>query len=192
MTDEELESVIQGIDRANDADPERAADGVAAAIVYSSRMSAMLARLMPTSSHELRIAVHAQHIERWRIPRASYPNGRAGYLRWRADLAKMHADRVGELMRGLGCEESSIERVQSIVMKKNRGHDREAQALIDCACLVFLEHGLEGFLARQEEAKVAAIAAKTWAKMSARARQLALELELSAACKAVLGSQFEK
>lgn len=181
MTNEQIESVIQRIDWANDADPERAEGGVAAARVYSNRMSAMLARLMPTSSCELRIAVRAQHIERWRIPRVSYPAGRAGYLKWRADLARMHADRVGELMRGLGCEESSIERVQSIVMKKNRSHDPEAQALTDCACLVFLEHGFGDFLARHEEAKVVVIAAKTWEKMSERARQLAHELELSPA-----------
>jgi hypothetical protein len=188
VKEEEFQNVVLRIDAANGADPERTPDGVAAAVVYSERMSTMLTHLVASPSFELRLAIRAQHIERWRIPRATYPSGRGGYLRWRADLARMHADRVGELMREEGCADSSIARVQSIVMKKNRGHDPEAQVLTDCACLVFLEHGLRDFLARTDEAKLVPILRKTWEKMSEKAQRLALGFELEPQARALLGT----
>ena len=54
-------------------------------------MSATLARMAPAPSEPLRIAARGQHIERWRSPRKSYPDGRGGYLKWRQDAKEMHA-----------------------------------------------------------------------------------------------------
>ncbi len=91
---ERLDDAIARIDEANAEDPNREfVDGAArpAALVYAERMTGWLERLAPEASEPLRIAARAQHIERWTIPRAEFPDGREGYLRWRTTLAKFHA-----------------------------------------------------------------------------------------------------
>src|SRR5262245_40816752 len=93
------DSVIAAIDTANAADPNSIeVDGQRqqAELVYGRRMSATLTRMARAASEPLRIAARGQHIERWRSPRNSYPDGRAGYLKWRKDLKDVHAQRLGE------------------------------------------------------------------------------------------------
>ena len=78
-----LEAVLMAIDAANAADPTLAEEGqqqVPAALLYGRRMSAELQRDCPEASEHLKIAARGQHIERWTMQRASYPEGRAGYL----------------------------------------------------------------------------------------------------------------
>lgn len=188
MLGERLGRVLAAIDAANAADPEVDPSGAPAAVIYGRRMSAALERVAPDASEALRVAVRAQHVERWRVPRATYPEGRAGYLRWRRDLGQMHAARAGELMResGYDGDDETIARVASIVAKKRLASDPEAQALEDCACLVFLEHHLEDFAARHDDAKVIDILQKTWGKMSETARALALALPLAARPRALV------
>ena len=62
------------------------------ALLYGQRMSSELARLIPDASEPLQIAARGQHVERWKLKRADYPEGRAGYLTWRRDQALHHAD----------------------------------------------------------------------------------------------------
>lgn len=84
-----LERAYAAIDAANGADPHLvAADGqsVPAAVLYGQRMTDMLGRFRPDASDALRIAARGQHIERFTIPRETYPAGKAGYFRWRAAL----------------------------------------------------------------------------------------------------------
>lgn len=165
-----FERVIARIDAANDADPrghERS---------YGERMSAALARLAPEASEALRIAVRAQHLERWTIARERFSRDRAGYLRWRSELARFHARRAGELMREVGYDDAAIARVGDLVQKRRLRADEEAQILEDCACLVFLEFELERFAAREPEEKVIEILGKTWAKMAERGREAARAL----------------
>ena len=84
-----FDSVMAAIDAANAKDPTPAeADGprLAPALLYGRRMSAVLAEFAPDAPEVLRIAARAQHIERWIIPRNSYPEGRIAYLKWRKDL----------------------------------------------------------------------------------------------------------
>jgi hypothetical protein len=80
-TDSRLTTVLNAIDAANAADPNRDPDGRPAALVYGERMSAELGRLAPDASGPLRIAARGQHVERWTLPRDAYPDGRAGYPR---------------------------------------------------------------------------------------------------------------
>ena len=89
-----LETVLAAIDAANAADPTLEPDGRPAALVYGERMSEELARRFPDASEHLRIAARGQHVERWKIARGDYPEGRAGYLAWRADEARAHGERV--------------------------------------------------------------------------------------------------
>ena len=173
------DSVIAAIDTANAADPNSIeVDGQRqpAELVYGRRMSATLTRMAPTASEPLRIAARGQHIERWRSPRKSYPDGRAGYLKWRKDLKDVHAQRLGEIMADAGYEASEIARVGALVRKEKLKLDREAQLLEDVVCVVFLEHYLAAFMAKTEPSKMPGILAKTWRKMSDFGHAEALKL----------------
>ena len=176
----QLDTLFTLIDDANDADPILESDGdseVPRALLYGRRMSKCLETLRPDAPFELRIAIRAQHICRWHIPRDSYPVGRSGYLKWRKDLARHHASLTAELMRPLAIDEASIERVQHLLQKKNRRHDADTQALEDVASLVFLQYYLADLCRQQEDEKMISIIAKTWRKMSPRGHELALALD---------------
>jgi len=175
------EAVIAAIDAANAADPNTidvGGRGEPAELVYGRRMSATLARMAPDASEPLRIAARGQHIERWRSPRKSYPEGRAGYLKWRKDLRDLHAQRLGEIMANAGYEPGDIARVGALVRTEKLKVDPKAQLLEDVVCVVFLEHYLEVFMAKTEPAKMPGILAKTWRKMSERGHAEALELDV--------------
>ena len=85
-----LQQVLDAIDTANARDP-RQDDGQPEALLYGHRMSAELSRLYPDASDLLQIAARGQHVERWVLARSDYDEGKAGYLKWRRDLATHHA-----------------------------------------------------------------------------------------------------
>ena len=170
---------IAAMDACNAEDPTmETVEGVAvpAALVYGRRMTGWLVRLAPDASEALRLAVRAQHIGRWKNPRGDYPEGRAGYLRWRADLAGFHADTTAAILAEAGYETDLIARVGDLLRKKGLKRDAEVQTLEDAACLVFLEHQFTDFSRKHAEEKIIDIVEKTLAKMSARGRQEAEKL----------------
>jgi hypothetical protein len=176
-----LDDVIAAIDAANARDPHAIEiDGrrEPAELVYGRRMSETLARLAPDASEHLRIAARGQHIERWTSPRAGYPQGRAGYLKWRKDLKDFHARRLAEIMTAASYLADDVARVAALVRKERLKSDPEAQMLEDVVCVVFLAHYVEAFMAKTDDDKLADILAKTWKKMSetghAHARALRL------------------
>src|SRR5215831_7603455 len=176
------DAVIAAIDAANAADPNLIeAEGQAepAELVYGRRMSATLARMAPDASEPLRIAARGQHIERWRLARKSYPEGRAGYLRWRKDAKELHARRHGDIMAEAGYAAGDIDRVGALVRKEKLKLQPEAQLLEDVVCVVFLEYYLTPFMAKTEPAKLPGILAKTWKKMSDFGHAEALKLNVS-------------
>ncbi len=178
---ERLARALAAIDAANAEDPGTIAlDGrpVARELVYGHRMSAWLDRLAPDASEALRIAVRAQHIERWKVPRTSYPEGRTGYKRWRSDLARRHAERAAGIAAEAGYDEASCARIGELIQKRGLRTDPETQTLEDVACLVFLEHYLGELAAKHDRAKVIDILRKTWPKMSERGHAAALGLAL--------------
>jgi hypothetical protein len=186
MSEPRLATVLAAIDAANAADPNRVtADGEqrAAELVYGARMSEALARLYPDASDHLRIAARGQHIERWTSPRASYAQGRVGYLKWRKELLDFHARRLAEIMQDAGYQGGDIARVRSLVRKERIKYDEEAQALEDAICVVFLEHYFADFAAKHDDRKVVEIVRKTWTKMSPRGHQAALALDLPAGAR---------
>lgn len=154
--------------------------------LYAERMGAWVERLRPEASEPLKLAARCQHLKRWAIPRDSYPMDRAGYHRWRTAQAEAHARLAGELLKEAGYEEMTVARVQSLIRKERLRRDPEAQCLEDAACLVFLEHALPGFARRHDEAQVIDILRKTWNKMSPRAREEALGLELAPQTRALV------
>jgi hypothetical protein len=175
------DAVIAAIDAANAADPNLIeAEGPAepAELVYGRRMSATLARMAPDASEPLQISARGQHIERWRLARKSYPEGRAGYLRWRKDAKELHARRLGDIMAEAGYGAGDIDRVGALVRKEKLKLDPEAQLLEDVVCVVFLEHYLPPFMAKTDPAKLPGILAKTWKKMSDFGHAEALKLNV--------------
>jgi hypothetical protein len=165
-----LETVLAAIDAANAADPTREPDGRPAALVYGERMSEELARRFPQASEHLRIAARGQHVERWKIARADYPEGRAGYLAWRTDEARAHAARVTGLMAEAGYPEADRERVARLLRKEGLKRDAEVQALEDVICFVFLRWYFADFAAKHGDLDIERIVTRTARKMSPEAR----------------------
>jgi hypothetical protein len=191
MTDQDarLAATTAAIDAANARDPNAVMVGGKAEpseLVYGRRMSETLARLAPDASVHLRIAARGQHIERWTSPRKSYPDGRAGYLKWRKDLKDYHAHRVGEIMAVAGYGADDVARVGSLIRKERLKLDAETQMLEDVVCVVFLEHYIEAFMAKTDHEKLPDILAKTWNKMSPLGHEHALKLKLSPAIHRML------
>ena len=137
-------------------------------------------RLEPQPSEALRLASHCQHLRRWEVPRSEYEPGRIGYLKWRKALQRFHADQAGQILQQLGYEEHILLAVRKIQLKQGLGSDPDVQVMEDALCLSFLEHELEAFSGEHPDEKVIDIIAKTWGKMSERARSRALALPLSA------------
>ncbi len=172
-----IEKVFAAIDAANAADP------AGRALLYGQRMSEALG----DAPELLQIAARAQHIERWLIPRASYPEGRVAYLKWRKDLQHHHAKRAGELMREAGYSEADIARVGSMLCKERLKYDAEVQTLEDTICLVFLKYEAPEFIAQHDDEKVRDILAKTAKKMSPRGLAEAGKLKLDERLERLLG-----
>src|SRR3954469_11913706 len=97
---------IARFDAANAGDP----DGEE--LVYAQRMSGWLERFAPDAPEPVKLAARAQHIRRWEIPRDRYPMDRAGYHRWRNELATFHAKVAGEILQEVGYDEAMVGRVQ--------------------------------------------------------------------------------
>jgi hypothetical protein len=165
-------SAIERFDAANAEDP----DGEE--LIYAQRMSEWLEKLVPDASEALRLAARSQHIRRWEIPRNRYPMDRAGYHRWRNELAAFHAKVAAEILRDVGYDDATVGRVQSLLKKERLKEDPEAQLLEDVICLVFLQHYFPDFARKHDEEKLIGILRKTWRKMSERGHQAALKLPL--------------
>jgi hypothetical protein len=169
------------IDAAHAADPKRAPGGRAAELVYADRMEAWVARLAPAAPPILRLAARCQHLERWSVPRATFPHGKAGYLQWRQMLYRKQADRARELLLQAGVPAAAAGEAAAWVAKSALKTNAGSQALEDAACLVFLENEIADFAAQHAdypEAKFVDILRKTWKKMSLAAQSAALGLKL--------------
>jgi hypothetical protein len=174
------EQAVALIDAANAEDPNiELADGKEwpKELLYSRRMSDILQRYTPEADEAQRLAIHAQHIQRWKSPRSDYPMDRNGYLQWRTHLYKFHAETAAALMAQAGCSAEDIERVKQAVGKRALKVNRDTQLLEDVAGLTFIEHYMLEFAGKHpeyDEAKWIDIIRKTWKKMSERAHQFAL------------------
>jgi len=183
-----LERARAAIAEAHARDPERR-NGQPGEALYAEAVLAWVRRLVPTPGAALELAARCQHLERWVIARADYPQDKPGYLRWRRAVQARQARCARELLTMAGCTGELAERVAVLVGKLAPHDDAGAQALEDAACLVFLEHELARFAAAHGDyprEKFIDILRKTAAKMSPRARSLTATLPLPPPLAALL------
>jgi hypothetical protein len=184
VSDDRLRKALAAIDAANAGDPHtilvrgrrRPKEQAHAELV-----SEWIAKLEPGASDALQLAGRAHHLRRWAIPRADYPDGREGYLRWRRALHDFHAEQTTAILAEHGYDAALIRRVSDLLHKRGLARaEPEAQVLEDALCLVFIETQYREIAERLSEEKLLDVTAKTLRKMSERAKQLALELPLDA------------
>lgn len=180
MTQQRYADAIAAFDQANAEDPNQESVGgkeFPKELLYAQRMTEMQERYAPEASEAVKLAVRAQHIQRWKIPRSNYAMDKPGYMLWRTGLYQYHAETAGNLMQEVGYDEAMIGRVKTIVGKKELKTNPETQMMEDVVDLVFLEHYMLAFAgqhAEYDEAKWIIIIRKTWNKMSPRAHEFAL------------------
>ena len=186
---DKFNEAIQAFDEANRQDPNMEwVDGKPCPKEwwYAQEVTRWVRKLKPDASEALLLAARCQHIERWKIPRESYPMDRLGYLSWRKALAKFHASRAGEILKRLGSSENIIQRVQELNLKQDIRRDPETQTLEDALCLVFLESQFREFSRKAGGDKTLGIIRKTWKKMSPQAHEVALQLDLDGASRTLI------
>jgi len=188
-TPDQFTRAIRRFDEENSRDPNtELVNGIARPreLVYAERLTAWVLKLCPDASEPLRLAARCQHICRWTVPRSSYPMTRAGYLRWRSDLKKFHAQKSGEILREAGYANDVVERVQNLNLKKDFPRDPECCVLEDALCLVFLQCQLTDLASKTDDEKVITAVQKSWKKMTPAGRAEALKLSYGPREKALL------
>jgi hypothetical protein len=175
-----LDEALAAIDAANSADPNRVdwqGEARPRAQLQGRLATEWLARLSPDPTDAVVLAARAHHLERWAIARDSYPEGRAGYLRWRRALKQHSAARLAALVPDL--DPATVARAAALVQRLGLGSDPDAQVVEDVACLVFLETDFEALAARLTRERLVNAVVKTAAKMSDAAKGLAGETRMS-------------
>jgi hypothetical protein len=183
---ERFDSAIRRFDEENGRDPNLES-GRPRELVYAERLTGWVLKLRPDASEALRLAARCQHICRWQSPRADYPQTRAGYLKWRADLKKFHAEKSGAMLREAGYDDGTVRRVQALNLKQDFPADEECRVLEDALCLVFLEFQFSALAAKSDDEKMINALRKSWEKMTEAARAEALKLNFGEREKELVG-----
>jgi len=146
------------------------------AFFYHERLTHWVLRLDPYAHEPLLLAARCQHIRRSAIPRTEFPPGVVGYKKWRSKLAQFHATLSAEILRDVGYDNPTIERVRDFLIKKNLKNNKEMQLFEDAICLVFLENEFLDFSEKHSEEKLIDILKKTCEKMTERGQTEAKQL----------------
>lgn len=182
MNTDHFATALQLFDNYNSKDPNPYVwHGVAhpQELFLAIRLFEQVKALDDNASEELLLASRCQHIGRWESPRKSYPEGKAGYLNWRTNLAKHHANIAAKLLTEAGYNIKTIERVKQIVTKQQLKTDTEVQTMENALCLVFLRYEYDAFIQKHDDIKVIRILQKTWNKMTEPGKNAALALNFS-------------
>lgn len=162
---------------------------------YAQKMTSYLDAYNPSASEPLRLAIRAQHLRRWEVPRSSYPATKVGYLNWRTFLKNRQADQARQICLDAGYSDDEAGRVAALVRKEGlkrkttttdetaETEEDETQILEDVACLVFLDDQFAAFEKTLDEEKVIGILRKTWGKMSDKGHRMALGIQMSDRCR---------
>lgn len=177
------------IDAVHALDPARAPDGCAAELAYADRVEAWVVRLAPDAPPLLRLAARCQHLERWAVPRNTFPLDKPGYHAWRKSLYVRQAGRARALLLAAGIAVTEADAVATWVAKSGLKTNPGTQALEDAAVLVFLENEIGAFAAQHADyprEKFVDILRKTWRKLSPSAQAAARQLDLPPATAAMV------
>ena len=166
LTKERYRAAVAAIDAANAEDPNTlVGSSEPLALAQGVAATRWARRLAIHPSEELLLAARAHHLRRWEVPRATYPEGRTGYLKWRADRKDAHARDAAEILDQAGYEATEIDRVGSILQKRRLKSDSEVQLFEDVVTLVFLETQLDETVEQLGD-KALDVLTKTLRKMS--------------------------
>jgi hypothetical protein len=177
-----FERANAAIDAANAADPVTLTTPEGPRpkeLVHAEVMVSWLSRVDPSASDVQLLAARAHHLRRWAIPRTDFPDGRAGYLRWRTAHKARQAEEVTALLTAAGYSTDEAARVAAIVSKQGLGADAEVQAHEDALCLTFLELQLDELADQLGAEHTVEVIRKTARKMSPAGLALAAEVPLS-------------
>ena len=189
MSNDKLSIAFKAFDAYNEKDPNtETSNGKSSPkeLLYAVRMSEQLNRFAPDAPEYIKLAARCQHIGRWEIPRNKYPMDKKGYLQWRNTLKQHHATLAQKILSESGYDESTIDIVKFLLLKKQLHTNPDTQLLEDIICLVFVEYYLEDFANKHEDEKVVDILHKTLKKMSPRAINEAVGLVRSEKIKSLL------
>jgi hypothetical protein len=179
---EKLQQAFEAFDEYNSQDTHAEISGgqrIAKELLYGQRMTSKLNEYSPGAPEYLQLAARCQHIGRFEIPRSSYPMDRKGYLQWRT-AEKIHHVKIAEpILKKIGYEDSVVEKVKFLLMKKELATNPDTQLLEDVVCLVFIQYYLDDFAAQHDDEKVIDILRKTIKKISPRCLQEASKLKVS-------------
>lgn len=173
---------VAAIDAANAADPVSVrfrGETRPKELVHAERMTHWVQVLDPDADVAQLLAARAHHLRRWSVARNDYPDGRAGYLKWRLVQRKRQVTELSELLGEIGFDPATTERTLAIVAKKGLGTDPAVQTHEDALCLVFLELQLDELAARLDHDRMIDVLRKSIAKMSPHGVETAAEVELS-------------
>lgn len=189
-----LKAAIARFDEMNRQDPrETSVDqgSLPTQLLEAERLEAWVLKRDPEPSEALLLAARCQHLQRFKFPRSDYPEGRTGYLKWRKELMKKHADLAGEVLSACGFDNQVIQEVRSINLKQDLKHNPDVQKMEDALCLSFLEHEYSDFAQKYDDEKVIAIVQKTWTKMSVDGQRLALTIPLFGRAQALVARALQ-
>jgi hypothetical protein len=184
-----FEQAVAAIDAANADDPnvlEVRGRTLPKELAHAELMTEWVLRLDPHADEAQLLAARAHHLRRWTSPRSGYPEGRAGYLRWRTALQARHAEEVAVILAAAGYDAATVDHVQRIIRKEGLTTDPAVQVHEDALCLVFLETQLTRTADQLGDDHVVEVVRKTVAKMSPQARAQAADLALTDRERALL------
>lgn len=182
MSATQLKEAFNQFDAYNTTDPnQKVFEGktYAKEVLYAERMTKKLNDYAPEAPEYMQLAVRCQHIGRWEIARNAYPMDRAGYLMWRSQL-KLHHTKIAEpILKECGYDEETINKVKSLLLKKQLHQNPDTQLIEDVICLVFVEFYLDSFSSQHSEEKMIDILKKTLKKISPRGIEEALKINMT-------------
>ena len=189
-------AALAEVDAANAEDPNLIDDPFSGVerrpkeLVHAERMTHWLALLCVVADDAQQLAARAHHFRRWTSPRDAFPEGRAGYLRWRVAARARHAEEVEAVLQRCGVPSDVREDTATIITKQHVRTDPRVQTHEDALCLVFFE--LQGLsTAALLGDRTGAVVTKTLGKMSEAGRACLLEAQLPPAVRALVADTLE-
>lgn len=182
ITETQYTTSVELINSVHNQDPNsEIIDGVdiKAELLYSNRMLAILEKVAPYASFELKLAAQCQHMSRWSIPRATFSMDKKGYYQWRAAIMEHQLSVTTSVLKQSEINDESIAVIVDALKNKADKSNINASIIEDTACLTFIKWYLVPFAGQFDPEKAKIILQKTAAKMSERGLALIPELELN-------------